>query len=182
MELNTTFAMGPSGKYYATGINRRDLLDLTGLSPFQKYTNLGTQNNGIDTDNRLNTVSEFSGVNTGRRALEEVNETIETISDEDILAGMEKAAEDIIAAYKAGVADLLNGNGGSGGYSRGGGGGGGGGSRGYSKNPLMPYLQAMKSPYWDNIPNIFADNPIIRRATIRRERFSSERGRLNQWQ
>ena len=37
-------------------------------------------------------------------------------------------------------------------------------------------------PYSDDLYSINTSNPIIRRATIRRERFSSERGRLNQWQ
>ena len=63
-----------------------------------------------------------------------------------------------------------------------GGRGGGGGGGGYSNNPLMPFLNALRNPYADNIPTMYINNINVRRASVRRERFSSERGRLNQWQ
>jgi len=46
----------------------------------------------------------------------------------------------------------------------------------------MPFLNGMKNPYLDNVPQMYINNINVRRANIRRERFSSERGRLNQWQ
>ena len=67
-----------------------------------------------------------------------------------------------------------------------GGGGGGGGSYGGSYG--RPYFQRMQGfqgaqPVQIDMPgNINVSNPIIRRADVRRERISSERGRLKQWQ
>ena len=75
----------------------------------------------------------------------------------------------------------------AGGY--GGGYGGYGGGSGYtSRADYGGQVQRLNTP--DSIGTPYAldprvvnpGNPIIRRATIRRERFSSERGRLNQWQ
>ena len=37
-------------------------------------------------------------------------------------------------------------------------------------------------PYANSAQNVNASNPIIRRATIRRERSDSEKGRLKPWQ
>ena len=85
------------------------------------------------------------------------------------------------------------GNSGYGRWSRRGRGGGGGGGRGYF-NPrsfvpnfggdavriFMP--RGIEPARQDDLYSINTSNPIIRRATLRRERFSSERGRLNQWQ
>ena len=59
----------------------------------------------------------------------------------------------------------------------GGGGGGGGGSAARLQAP-----QDQQVPYANEIQNVNISNPIIRRASIRRERADSQRGRLNQWQ
>jgi hypothetical protein len=68
-----------------------------------------------------------------------------------------------------------------GGFGGGGfGGGGGGGGR-----PFFVSLRALPegtSARADDIPMINTSNPIIRRADVRRERITSERGRLKQWQ
>ena len=62
-------------------------------------------------------------------------------------------------------------------YGRRGGGGGGGGSFTRLQAP-----ERQQVPYSNDVDNISVSNPIIRRATIRRERIDSQKGRLNQWQ
>ena len=96
--------------------------------------------------------------------LRRVDDTQITVRDEDILAKMDGIIKPIKDDYN------------SGGYGKGGGG------RSYASNTYMPYLNRMNSPYWDNIPTIFGDNVSVRRADIRRERFTSDRGRLLPWQ
>ena len=66
---------------------------------------------------------------------------------------------------------------GAGAISSCGGGGGGGGSAARLQAP-----QDQQVPYANEIQNVNISNPIIRRASIRRERADSQRGRLNQWQ
>ena len=63
------------------------------------------------------------------------------------------------------------------GYSRGGGGGGGGG---YA--PRVDIGGAIREPYYKDVRVADAGNVSIRRANLRRERFSSDRGRLKPWQ
>ena len=48
--------------------------------------------------------------------------------------------------------------------------------------PFMPFINAMRYGNADNLPQIYIQNINPRRASIRRERFSSERGRLNNQQ
>ena len=180
--LNTTFVKGPDGKYWPTGVVRNH--PIWGFAgAFQAY--MGAEGVGrmgnLGTDDMGNSVNEIGKVNTGLRALTYKPEQQAAMNLESLGEGVEEKLSEIIESLRQGQLkdDRRNNNrGGYGGYSRGGGGGGGG----YARNTLMPYLNGMRSPYWDNLPTIYADNPIIRRATIRRERFSSERGRLNQWQ
>ena len=58
--------------------------------------------------------------------------------------------------------------------------GGGGGSSGQFTRLQAP--QDNQVPYTNSAQNVNADNPIIRRATIRRERSDSDKGRLKPWQ
>jgi hypothetical protein len=74
------------------------------------------------------------------------------------------------------------GGGGYGGYSGGGGGGGRGGYGPHISPIRFNGFQFQRATFADGIPFINTSNPIIRRASIRRERISSERGRLKQWQ
>ena len=58
-------------------------------------------------------------------------------------------------------------------------GGGGGGSGQFTR---LQAPQDNQVPYTNSAQNVNADNPIIRRATIRRERSDSDKGRLKPWQ
>jgi hypothetical protein len=73
-----------------------------------------------------------------------------------------------------------------GGYSRYGGGGysrsGGSGFVPNSYITRMNFFSGVGSARVDNMPMINTNTPLIRRADVRRERVSSERGRLKQWQ
>jgi len=70
-----------------------------------------------------------------------------------------------------------------GGYRRGGGyGSGGGGFIPNSYITRMNYFTGMSAAQIDSVPMINTNSPLIRRADVRRERVSSERGRLKQWQ
>ena len=55
-----------------------------------------------------------------------------------------------------------------------------GGGGGYATRINAP--QDNMVPYANSAQNVNASNPIIRRATIRRERSDSEKGRLKTWQ
>ena len=56
-------------------------------------------------------------------------------------------------------------------------GGGGGGSSIRINTP-----ERQQVPYANDIDNINMTNPILRRASIRRERIDSQKGRLKPWQ
>ena len=60
---------------------------------------------------------------------------------------------------------------------RSGGGGGGGGSSIRINTP-----ERQQVPYANDIDNINMTTPILRRASIRRERIDSQKGRLKPWQ
>ena len=110
------------------------------------------------------------------------NENTEVPDEKDIIDAITKAAELVVDEIGDLGSDLYkNLNDYRGGYRYGGGGGGGGYSSGGSM-PFMPFLNAMRTPYADNIPNAYINNINPRRASVRRERFSSERGRLNNQQ
>lgn len=178
--LNTTFAMGPDGRYWATGVERAVLSsNAAGLNPIQGYAGSGAGtvlNSTLSIDERLNAADLAGNVNLGLRSMTKVNDSLFTVRDEDIINEIQKGTDRMLDALRK------SGNTGGTPWTRYGSGGGGGGGGGYSKNPFMPYLNSMRAPYWDNIPSIYADNPIVRRVSIRRERFSSDRGRLLSWQ
>ena len=166
-KLNSTYAVGPDGKYWATGLERGFSSNFAGLAPMQRFAGAGGSNApfaNLSLDELLNSTDTVSNVNTGQRMLRRVDDTQITVRDEDILAKMDGIIKNIKDDYEKG------------GYGKGGGG------RSYTSNTYMPYLNRMNSPYWDNIPTIFGDNVSVRRADIRRERFTSDRGRLLPWQ
>ena len=189
-QLNTTYVPGPDGMPWATGVTRDGIQNLFGLAPKRYYV---TGDANVGTDGRLNTIDEAVRLNTGMRALERTDESWLVPTDEEI----GQAIEDAIAAVGeqlGAYADDENGRGwvnyprrsGWASYGRRGGGGGGYGSS-YSPSwggswQRMNTPRGIDVPYSDDLYSINTSNPIIRRATIRRERFSSERGRLNQWQ
>ena len=176
-QLNTTYVLGPDGNVWATGISRNFLTNLAGIAPLQRYY-VGDVG-GMGIDSRLNSTDDVRGINTGMRALEKVDESFE-IPVEEQSQGYQQAA---YTPYQwqnyGGYGGYRRGYGGYGGYRRrrggGGGGGGGGSTRLYAPQDSI-------IPYANDIPNISSANPIFRRASIRRERVDSQRGRLKQWQ
>ena len=197
MQLNTTYVMGPTGRPVATGLQRSVLGAVGfptsgGILPFEAYHDGSTGN--LSVDQLMNSVDPGRGVNLGMRGLIKVDETWNTPTDEEI----GKAITDAIEKVEKAVGDLPDGdNGGKGwkNYKRGRGwsrGGYGSYSRGYSSAGYTPSWggddvrvqlpRRMDTPRLDDLYSINTSSAIIRRATIRRERFSSERGRLNQWQ
>ena len=191
-QLNTTYVMGPDGFPMATAVSRDKLMSALGLQPIKRF-GAGDKSN-LDTDGRLNSTDSVANLNTGMRALERTDETWRIPTDAEIA---EQAAKDIKDAIQnlsssPGSSDsdsnsygkygrggsYYRGGYGSRGYSGGGGGGGGGGSY-FTRSSTPPRAS---EPYANDISFINVSNPIIRRASIRRERFSSDRGRLNQWQ
>jgi hypothetical protein len=183
-QLNTTWAMGPDGKMWATGVQRHGLMSTLGgvlpLTPYQGAYGTGIQGN-LGVDEVGNSIDEVNQLNTGYRGLTRVNNNIEIPNEEDIIKAIQDSTKRVVDEIKDLNSDLYNNlrqYGGGYRYGRGGGGGGGG----YANNPLMPFLNGMRTPYADNLPQIYIQNTNPRRASIRRERFSTERGRLNQQQ
>ena len=136
-------------------------------------------------------------MNLGMRGLERTDESWLVPTDEEIGESIQKAIENL----GSNLGDMINDAMGNGwvnyprrsgwvNYGRSYGGGYSGG--GYSSSPYVAdyggQAQRMNAPrrvrsaYSDDLYSTNTSNPIIRRATIRRERFSSQRGRLNQWQ
>lgn len=169
-QLNTTFVRNPvSGEWLATGIGRNSLENFFGNVlnvPSLMAYNAGAGGGVASVDASLNTTDQMGNLNTGRRGLQRADEDWDNINEDDLLE-----------AIKA-----LDGKGAASGYtgSRYNGGGYGRGSSSWSYRLNSPVRN--DPTYARNIPYLNVDNPIIRRATIRRERFSSTRGRLNQWQ
>lgn len=166
-QLNTTFIQNPvTGDWMATGIGRNSLENffgnVLGMPSLMAY-NAGA-GQGLTVDGLLNTTDQQAGLNTGMRALERTDDN-DNPTDEDLLKAIQEIGDGTVAGYTPNRYS---------GYSGGGGGGG--------------YAYRVNSPVRNDpsnvlrVPYVNADNPIIRRATVRRERFSSTRGRLNQWQ
>jgi hypothetical protein len=187
-QLNTTYMMGPDGWPRATGFTRDGIMGALGIKMLNRpYQEADT---GLELDERMNVVDGPAGINTGMRAIKRRGENWELpLPEEEIRAAAERVADAI------GELDLGSDNGerfASGGYGYGGGGyggysgGGGGGGRGGYGPHISPIrfngFQFQRATFADGIPFINTSNPIIRRASIRRERISSERGRLKQWQ
>ena len=169
-QLNTTYVIGPDNRPWATGVQRNTLQNMFGLAPSAYMT--GDQGN-LGVDGSLNSTDAARSLNTGLRGLEKVNQSDWVPTPEEIGQGIEDAiAKAMAKRYTSDGSDS--------GYSYRSGGGGGGGGGGYNYRVNSPVRN--ESIYGRNVPYVNVDNPILRRATIRRERFSSERGRLKPWQ
>ena len=185
-QLNTTYVMGPDGFPWATGYRRgaKPGNGIWHLLGGVKKPNLGsTFSDAITEDGRMNSADQVRGINTGQRGLIPMNKSelvptdweqtqaiIDSIKDHDVNVGN---------AYEP------NSNGGGRGTFYRGGGGYSGGGRGYS--PTIYWSRQSTLPrgtniYGNDARNLFWNNGLIRRTTIRRERYQSERGRLFQWQ
>ena len=193
-QANTTYVMGPTGLPYATGLNKGVI---SAIVPwFDGYNAPDFDRMGAD--EKLNSVDLTRGVNLGLRSLVRMDDSWKAPTDQDIADQLLDGLDDAVSKIRQALFDS-NGNGsrysgygnGYSGYSRYSGGYGsssGYSSKGYAVNfdqgdiirTSTPRQQS--SPRWDDLYNVNTSNPIIRRASIRRERFDSERGRLNQWQ
>lgn len=178
-QLNTTYVMGPDGNPWATGFTRTKLLGALGLTPLLRpYNSADTR---LMHDARGNTLDPLLGINTGHRALERMDDSRYTPTDAEIGDAITKAIEDL---------DLKSFTPGSG-YRRGGRGGGGGGGG------IRPQYRRAQTPYWNDIRARASivnsgglgdvrvgktPNATLRRSTVKRQRISSERGRLKEWQ
>lgn len=192
-QLNTTVVMGPDGLPWATNFKRDSFMGAMGFAPLLGPNAAAP---GTSRDARGNTVDDIYGINTGLRGLVPFDTSRNVPTDVEIGKAIEKAIKDAAAkdytssANKKGSSsetgsgwvDFGSGwmNWGSGWRNYGNGGGYSGGGRGYFVK--MYSLPDNVAPYGNSMSFINTSNPILRRATVRRERISSERGRLNQWQ
>lgn len=178
-QLNTTYVIGPDGLPWATGVRRGDFFTAFGqatgipIGGGMKAPGLTDYYQGdvgnLDVDERLNSTDAVNGLNTGLRAVTRIDESWDIPTDEQI-------AEDIIDAIEEASKEIQAG--GNNGYGSGYGSSGGGGSS-YTRLYAPPETRA---PYSNSVPYLNLDNPYVRRSSIRRERFTSQRGRLKQWQ
>lgn len=188
-QLNSAQVMGPDGRAHSAGFTRGGFSTLFGLPiPRRMYNSRDT---GLRTDNVGNVQDAPFGLNTGMRGVRPIDASMFTMTDEEIAKGIINAIENLDLKPTTPFENFDDGGGGGGyrrwgrfgrgGYRRRGGygGGGGGGSAYFTRLNPLPDGQV---PYGNTVPFINTSNPILRRASIRRERVSSERGRLNQWQ
>ena len=181
-QLNTTYIKGPDGLMWATGVPRSKLLGALGLAPLQRFY---TNERNLEVDDRLNSTDPVFNLNTGMRGLERVHESWKIPTDEEIADQMVKDLEEILNKNFEDLANDWNTNNGWGrgynrnGYRRFGRSGGGGGSSYFTRTNTPP---RGVTPYANDIRSDGTSNPIIRRSTIRRERFQALRGRLKEWQ
>lgn len=179
-QLNTTNIVGPDGNVWATGFSRAKLLGAMGLAPLQgMHTEEDTHS---DQDNRMN-VSAFGVNNTGMRSLRPVNDSLDTPTDAEIGDAITRAIEDL---NNRSFGSGFGGGGGFGGF------GGGGGS--YAQRPVNFYPDVarwtnrnynpfvIKVPFANDVYSVRTDDVRTDLSLIRRERISSERSRLTQWQ
>jgi hypothetical protein len=165
-QLNVTYVLGPDGKPWATPFTRQKVLGALGLPVPQKIA--PTIPGQTTLDQRGNVIDLVNGINTGLAAIQprpiQPPEEQEQKDDKAVEAAENKA------------------------YTIGGGRWNRGSYGGSSYGGSGPYFQRMdrlpygNSPRINTPPMINTSNPIIRRADVRRERISSERGRLKQWQ
>jgi hypothetical protein len=179
-QLNATYVIGPDGKPWATPFPRQSIMQSLGLPiPAGMIAPAG----GMSLDERGNAVDDVKNLNTGRAALEPTQVAGQVTPNDTILEELKKKTytpKDTISGRTS-----FGGYRRYGGYSRGGGGGYGGGGGGFIPNSYitrMNYFTGMSAAQIDTMSMINTNSPLIRRADVRRERVSSERGRLKQWQ
>ena len=181
-QLNVTHVIGPDGRPWATPFTRSSAMQALG---FPVPTTMRPPAPGMTMDERGNTVDPIRGINTGRAALMPKPIEPEKIKPNDDI--LKKTNEKKYTASGYGGGWYSRGWGGFSRFYRGGYGGGGGysggGYSGSSSYPSkMPWFGDIGSARINTVGAINTSNPIIRRSDVRRERYSSERGRLKQWQ
>lgn len=181
-QLNASYVIGPDGKPWATPFPRQSIVQALGV-PVPAGM-IRPANSSMGLDERGNATDLVKNINTGRAALEPVQVEGQVTPNDSILDEIKKKTytpKDTVAGRSSFGGFRRYGGGYSrGGYSRGGGGGGGFIPNSYITR--MNYFTGMGAARIDNMPMINTNSPLIRRADVRRERVSSQRGRLKQWQ
>jgi hypothetical protein len=171
-QLNTTYAIGPDGRPWATPFQRMNVMQSLGVPTAHRMTE--TIPGVTGRDERGNTVDLVRGINTGLASLEPELVIPELVIPDNLLDEVNaKTVTPSRTPY--GRRSYGYGRRGYGGYS-------GGGSSWGPNFQRMDRLPEGTSARADWVPMINTNTPIIRRADVRRERISSERGRLKQWQ
>jgi hypothetical protein len=171
-QLNMTFMLGPDGKPWATPFQRQNALAAFGVPIPQTVPEAPA---GMTKDQRGKLVDEVYGINLGMHGLERQLEEPPEMPDESALDAA--AAKTYTPSTGSSFTPWKR----SGGYSRGGY-SGGGSSYGPPFQRMADLPKSYGAPRPEDIPFINANTPYIRRANVRRERITSERGRLKQWQ
>ena len=176
-QLNTTYVPGPGRDAVGDGRRARQA-DSAAPRPPAAAAVLRWRVNADDgnppVDQRLNSTDPSANLNTGLRALVRADDSWLTPTDVEIGQAIEDAIKDAAGSSStSGYTPYTPyGRSGYGGY-----GSGGGGSYSRLQSPVNN-----QTPYANQMQFINTPATIIRRSTIRRERFDSDRGRLNQWQ
>jgi hypothetical protein len=180
-QLNATYVIGPDGRPWATPFPRQSIAQALGLPV---PAGMIKPANGMSLDERGNAVDDVKNLNTGRASLEPTQVTGQVTPNDSILEQIKKKTYTPKDTISGG--GRFSGYRSYGGYSRRGGGGyGGGGGGGFTPNSYitrMSFFTGMSAAQIDSVSMINTNSPLIRRADVRRERVSSERGRLKQWQ
>ena len=169
-QLNMTFMIGPDGRPWATPFSRQSVAGAIGIPVPQTTPRPGAGMTYDETRGKL--VDEVTGMNLGLTGLERKQQEPEERerTDDPLL----RAEAKTYTPGKSGSAWKK--------FPKRSYGGGG-----YSSN-ARPYFQRMNAlpRGWavepGTIGQINTNTPYIRRAQVREERISSERGRLKQWQ
>jgi hypothetical protein len=171
-QLNTTYAIGPDGRPWATPFQRMNVMQSLGIPTAHRMTE--TIPGVTGRDERGNTVDLVRGINTGLASLEPELTIPELVIPDNLLDEVNaKTFTPSLTPYGRR----------SYGYPRRSYGGYSGGGSSWGPNfQRMDRLPEGTSARADWVPMINTNTPIIRRADVRRERISSERGRLKQWQ
>jgi hypothetical protein len=171
-QLNMTYMIGPDGRPWATPFKRQSPLAALGI-PVPQTVQAAPA--GMRKDSRGKLVDEVYGINLGVHGLERQLEEPPEMPDESAL---DAAAAKTYTPQQSGSYGAFKR------WPRRSYGGGGYSSGGYGPNfqrmQILPQSRTFLRP--DDIPFINTLNPQIRRARIHRERITSERGRLKQWQ
>jgi hypothetical protein len=180
-QLNVTYTIGPDGRPWATPFTRATGFQAFGIPVPHPVAPLAE---GTRLDTRGNVVNTMTQTNTGLKAVVPSTVAGTLKPDDDVLEKVEKKRT--TSTWSPTGRGYFR-YGGFGGYSRGGYSRGSGYSSSGYKTALFTerILRTLRAGYGPQMNGVYtpnADRPTLRRADVRRERFSSERGRLKQWQ
>jgi hypothetical protein len=169
-QLNVTYVLGPDGKPWATPFSKQNVMQVIGVP--MPSTMAQTIPGVTSRDQRGNTIDLIRGINTGQAALQPRPIADDIEANDDAVTKAEAKSYTPGGGYKA-WSKFPRRSYGSGGY--------GGSSYGPNFQRMQP-LPSGTAPRTDGIPMINTNTPYVRRASVHRERITSERGRLKQWQ